>query len=142
MSIWFNKSISLQDIIPLGEGTMSEYLEMEWIAIGDDFLKLRLPISHKTIQPYGLLHGGASCALAETVGSVASALVIDREKYICAGLEINANHVRGVKEKYVTATCTPLHLGKTTHVWDIKIVDEQEKLVCVSRLTVAIIPKK
>ncbi|HSN07423.1 MAG TPA: hotdog fold thioesterase, partial [Hanamia sp.] len=84
--------------------------------------------------------GGASCVLAETVGSVASALVIDQEKFYCVGLEINANHLRSVSEGIVTATASPLHLGKSTHVWDIKIHDQEQKLFCVSRLTVAILP--
>jgi len=86
------------------------------------------------------MHGGASCALAETVGSVASALVIDLDKFYCVGMEINANHLRSVTNGSVTGKSTPLHLGKTTHVWDIKIYDESQNLVCVSRLTVAIIP--
>jgi 1,4-dihydroxy-2-naphthoyl-CoA hydrolase len=89
-----------------------------------------------------LLHGGASCVLAETVGSVASAMVIDHSKFYCVGLEINANHIRGIKEGFVTGVASPLHLGSTTHVWDIKIYDAKEKLVCVSRLTVVIIPRK
>ena len=141
-SIWFNKSISLNDIKNFGKETMANYLDMQWIEIGEDFLKLSMPVNEKTKQPYGILHGGASCALAETIGSVASALVIDREKFICVGLEINANHVRSVKDGLVTGHCTPLHIGKFTHVWDIKIYDEKEKLICVSRLTVAILPKK
>ena len=141
-SIWFNKSISLNDIKIFGKETMANYLDMQWIEIGEDFLKLSMPVNEKTKQPYGILHGGASCALAETIGSVASALVIDREKFICVGLEINANHVRSVKDGLVTGHCTPLHIGKFTHVWDIKIYDENEKLICVSRLTVAILPKK
>src|SRR4051812_12327565 len=139
MSIWFNKSISLADIKNFGGDTMAEYLGLEWVEIGEDVLKMRMPVNEKTKQPYGLLHGGASCVLAETVGSVASALVIDMEKFYCVGLEINANHIRGAKEGWVNGVCTPLHLGKTTHVWDIKIYDEKEKLICVSRLTVAII---
>jgi 1,4-dihydroxy-2-naphthoyl-CoA hydrolase len=142
MSIWFNKSLSLNDIKEFGKETMAEHLEMQWVEIGDDFLKLSMPVNEKTKQPYGILHGGASCALAETIGSVASALVIDRDKNICVGLEINANHVRSAKDGIVTAYCTPLHLGKSTHVWDIKIYDDNEKLICVSRLTVAILPKK
>jgi len=142
MFIWFNKSITLEDIKLFGKETMASYLGMQWIEIGDDFLKLSMPVNEKTKQPYGLLHGGASCALAETVGSVASALVIDMEKNICVGLEINANHIRSAKEGIVTGHCTPLHLGKTTHVWDIKIYDGNEKLICVSRLTVAILPKQ
>jgi len=99
-----------------------------------------MPINERTKQPYGIMHGGASCALAETVGSVASALVIDLDKFYCVGMEINANHLRSVAHGLVTGKSTPLHLGKTTHVWDIKIYDESQNLVCVSRLTVAIIP--
>lgn len=141
-SIWFDKNISVDDIKDFGKGTMADYLGMQWVEIGDNFLRLSMPVNEKTIQPYGILHGGASCALAETVGSVASALVIDRNKFICVGLEINANHVRAAKGGIVTAFCTPLHMGKSTHVWDIKINDENDKLICISRLTVAILPKK
>ena len=115
---------------------------MEFTEIGANFLKARMPVDNRTRQPYGLLHGGASVALAETLGSVASAFVIDRDRYYCVGLEINANHLRPVKEGYVYGTATPLHLGKTTHVWDIRIHDEREKLVCVSRLTVAILQQQ
>ena len=142
MSIWFNKELSLDHFGQLGKGTMSEWLGMEWVELGDNFFKARMPVDHRTIQPYGLLHGGASCVLAETIGSVASALVIDQSKFYCVGIEINANHVRGVKNGYVTGTVTPLHIGASTHVWDIKIHDEREKLICVSRLTVAIMPLK
>ncbi len=142
MSIWFNKSLSLSNIKDFGKETMADYLGMQWVEIGDDFLKLSMPVNEKTKQPYGILHGGASCALAETVGSVASALVIDMDKYICVGLEINANHVRSAKDGIVTGHCTPLHIGKSTHVWDIKIYDQSNKLICVSRLTVAILIKK
>ena len=141
MSIWFNQSISLEKIKEFGKDSMAEFLGMEWTSIGDDFLEMSLPVNEKTKQPYGLLHGGASCVLAETVGSVASALVIDMNKFYCVGLEINANHVRGAKEGIVLGKATPLHLGKTTHVWDIKIKDSNDKLICVSRLTVAIIAK-
>lgn len=140
--IWFDKEITIDDLHDLRKETMASYLDMQWVEIGDDFLKLSMPVNEKTKQPYGLLHGGASCALAETIGSVASALIIDREKFICVGLEINANHVRSAREGLVTAHCTPLHLGKSTHVWDIKINDENQKLVCISRLTVALLPKK
>ncbi len=131
----------MPDMPPLGPGTLGSYLGMEWVELGEDFLKMRMPVDHRTIQPYGYLHGGASCALAETIGSLASHLVIDADKYICVGLEINANHVRIAKQGMVTATCMPLHLGRTTHVWDIKIHDEAQKLVCVSRHTVAILKK-
>lgn len=143
MSIWFNKSVSVADINALFAGnTMGSYLEMKCVEIGEEYSKFSMPVTDKTKQPHGILHGGASCALAETVGSIASALVIDLEKYICVGLEINANHIRSVREGVVTGHCTPLHLGKSTHVWDIKIYDDKEKLLCVSRLTVAILPKR
>ena len=140
MSIWFNKDISLDKISQYGKNTMSEFVGLKWVEIGDDFLKLSMPVNATTRQPYGFLHGGASCVLAETIGSIGSALVIDMEKYYCVGLEINANHLRSVSEGVVTATAKPLHLGKSTHVWDIKIYDDKERLFCVSRLTVAIIP--
>jgi 1,4-dihydroxy-2-naphthoyl-CoA hydrolase len=141
MPIWFNKSLCLDDIKFVGAKTMGDYLGMEWVEVGDNYLKIRMPVDERTKQPYGLLHGGASVALAETVGSVASHFVVDPVKFICVGLEINANHVRGVREGFVMATCTPLHIGASTHVWDIKIHDGREKLVCVSRLTVAILKK-
>ena len=142
MSIWFDIDLSVDKLRPLGKNTMAEHIGIEWTEVGDNFLKARMPVDHRTIQPYGLLHGGASCVLAETIGSFASAMVIDHTKFYCVGLEINANHVRGVKEGFVTGIATPLHLGASTHVWDIKIYDEREKLVCVSRLTVAVIQKK
>jgi len=119
---------------------MPEYLGMKWVEIADDFLKISMPVDEHTRQPYGVLHGGASCALAETLGSVASALVIDTKKFYCVGLEINANHIKSISEGIVIGKCTPLHLGKSTHVWDIKIHDENKNLICVSRFTVAIIP--
>jgi len=140
--VWFNKQIQLKDILSLGKGTMGEYIGIEWTEIGPDYLKAKMPVDHRTIQPYGLLHGGASAVLAETIGSVGSALVVDQDQFYCVGLEINANHIRSAREGFVTGKGVPLHLGKTTHVWDIKIIDEKEKLICVSRLTVAIIPKK
>ncbi|HRP30294.1 MAG TPA: hotdog fold thioesterase [Agriterribacter sp.] len=138
-SIWFKKDISLAELQTMNAGTMGEYIGIEFTEIGDQFLKARMPVDHRTRQPYGLLHGGASVALAETLGSVASALVMDREKFICVGMEINANHVRSAQQGWVTGIATPLHLGSSTHVWDIKIKDEKERLVCVSRLTVAIL---
>lgn len=141
MSIWFNKNLSLDDIKYLGAKTMGDHLGMEWTEVGPDYLKIKMPVDDRTKQPYGLLHGGASVALAETAGSVASHFVVDNTKFICVGLEINANHVRGVREGYVTAICTPVHIGASTHVWDIKIHDDREKLVCISRLTVAILKK-
>ncbi len=140
--IWFDKEIKMENFAHLGKGTMSDLIGIEWTEIGNDFIKAKMPVDERTKQPYGLLHGGASCVLAETLGSVASAFVIDQTKYQCIGLEINANHIRSVKEGYVTGVATPIHLGKLTHVWDIKIHDEKENLVCISRLTVVIIEKR
>ena len=142
MSIWFNKHIELNQLKDFIKDTMADFLAVEWTQIGDGFLEASMPVNEKTRQPYGILHGGASCVLAETVGSVASALVIDLDKFYCVGLEINANHLKRVTEGLIIAKCLPLHLGKHTHVWDIKIYDSIKKLICVSRLTVAIIPKK
>ena len=142
MRIWFNKEVTVDDIKDLGKSTMGEYIGIEWVEVGDDFVKAKMPVDHRTQQPYGLLHCGASCVLSETVGSIASALVVDHSKFVCVGLEINANHVRSARQGYVTGVAMPLHLGSNTHVWDIKIYDGQQKLVCVSRLTVAVIPRK
>jgi 1,4-dihydroxy-2-naphthoyl-CoA hydrolase len=140
--IWFDKELSIERLKPLAPNTMAAHLGIEWMEVGDNYLKAKMPVDHRTIQPYGLLHGGASCALAETIGSVASAMVIDHSKFYCVGLEINANHIRGVKEGFVTGIASPFHLGSTTHVWDIKIYEEKERLVCVSRLTVVILTRK
>ncbi|MEP7164560.1 MAG: hotdog fold thioesterase [Ferruginibacter sp.] len=141
-TIWFNKDIKLADLHSLAPDTMADHLGMEWTEMGPGFLKMRMPVNERTKQPYGLLHGGASCALAETVGSIGSHLIIDPEKYLCVGLEINANHISSARSGFVIATATPLHTGSTTHVWDIKIHDEKNKLICVCRLTVAILKKK
>ena len=140
--IWFNKAIQLSDITHFGKGTLGEHLGMQFFELGENYLKATMPVDHRTRQPYGYLHGGASVALAETVGSVASALVIDHSKWLCVGLEINANHIRSARAGIVTGTARPLHLGAQTHVWDIKIADEREKLVCVCRLTVAVLRRK
>lgn len=140
--IWFNQKLSVEDLVPLGKGTMGEYIGIEWMEVGPDYLKARMPVDHRTIQPYGLLHGGASAVLAETIGSVGSAMVVDHSQFYCVGLEINANHIRSARDGFVTGKGTPIHIGKSTHVWDIRIVDEKEKLVCVSRLTVAVLPRK
>jgi 1,4-dihydroxy-2-naphthoyl-CoA hydrolase len=142
MSIWFQQQIQLADFKELGKNTLSDLLGMEFTEIGNDFIKASMPVDHRTKQPYGLLHGGASVALAETLGSVASGLVIDPTKFHCVGLEINANHVRGVSEGFVTGIATPVHIGASTHIWDIKIYDQKDKLVCISRLTVAILQKR
>ena len=142
MKIWFDKNVTLESLSSFGKGTMSEHLGIEWVDLGDDFFKAKMPVDHRTNQPYGLLHGGASCVLAETLGSVASYLVIDSSQFYCVGIEINANHIRSATNGFVYGVCSPLHLGSSTHVWDIRITNEEDKLVCISRLTVAIINKK
>src|SRR5690606_32003005 len=108
-SIWFEKGISVEQLAAFMPSTIAEHLNIEWVELGDDFLSARMPVDHRTKQPYGLLHGGASCVLAETIGSVASALVVDRTKLVCVGLEINANHIRSASEGWVTGYCKPLH---------------------------------
>lgn len=142
MAIWFDKNVSVASLKPLGKGTMTEHLGVEWVDVGPDFLKAKLPVDHRTQQPHGLLHGGASCVLAETIGSVASYLIIDPAEFYCVGIEINANHIRSAKEGFVYGTCSPLHIGSSTHVWDIRISNEEGKLICISRLTVAIMKKR
>ncbi|WP_212005833.1 hotdog fold thioesterase [Chitinophaga sp. HK235] len=141
-TIWHSLDVSLDTLNEIGETTMADHLGMEFTEIGPDYLKAMMPVDHRTKQPYGLLHGGASLALAETVGSMASALIINPEQQICVGMEISANHLRSVTEGYVHAEAKPLHIGATSHVWDIRITDDHHKLVCVSRLTMAILAKR
>ncbi len=117
------------------------HLGIELTEAGDDWLRGRMPVDDRTHQPFGLLHGGASVALAETLASIGSAAVLDLASKLPVGLEINANHLRGVSSGFVIGTATPIHLGRTTHVWDIRIVDEAGKAVCVSRCTVAVIDR-
>jgi 1,4-dihydroxy-2-naphthoyl-CoA hydrolase len=140
--IWFDKNLTVEALNEYKSDTMASYLEMEWVEVGADYLRMRMPVSPKTKQPYGLLHGGASCALAETIGSMASFLCIDPAEHLCVGMEINANHIKSAREGFVTATCKPLHLGKTSHVWDIRIENDQNELVCISRLTVAVLKNR
>lgn len=136
--IWFIQP-TLGGLQQLIHQTMVEHLGIEFIEVGDDFLKARMPVDHRTVQPDRLLHGGASVALAETIGSVAANLCVDRTRKVCVGLEINANHVRPVRKGFVYGIVRPLHIGRSTQLWQIHITDENEKLVCVSRLTMAVI---
>jgi 1,4-dihydroxy-2-naphthoyl-CoA hydrolase len=135
--IWKVKP-TVEAINSMGDKSMSTYLGIEIMEIGDDFLTARMPVNEKTTQPYGILHGGASCVLAETLGSIGGAFCVDMQTQIVVGLEINANHLRPATEGYVTGTARPIHVGRTTHVWDIKITNEKGALVCVSRLTLAV----
>jgi 1,4-dihydroxy-2-naphthoyl-CoA hydrolase len=139
--IWYSLDINLDTLHELSKDTMSEYLGIIFTEIGPDYLKAMMPVNEKTRQPYGLLHGGASATLAETLGSVAAALVVDPRQKACVGMEINLNHIRPVREGRVHGIARPLHIGKTTQVWDIRISDDKNKLVSVSRLTVAVIDR-
>src|SRR5690554_3311554 len=140
MSIW--KIPVTAELLNKNTGdTMVTYLGIEFTEIGDDFIAGKMPVDDRTRQPFGILHGGASVALAETLGSVAAGLVIDPAKYRAVGQEINANHVRAVSEGFVIGTARPLHLGKRSQVWDIRIVNKEDKLVCVSRITMAVLEK-
>ena len=121
-----------------GKEHIGEYIGIEFTEIGDDYISASMPVDHRTRQPFGLLHGGASCVLAESLGSVAGSLCVDMGKEIVVGLEINANHIRGVKDGFVHGTARPIHVGRSTQVWEIKIVNDNKQLVCISRLTLAV----
>jgi 1,4-dihydroxy-2-naphthoyl-CoA hydrolase len=138
MAIWF-KPYTLAQVLPTPLGGLPQHIGIEFTELGPDYLRGRMPVDERTHQPYGILHGGASVALAETLGSIAASLVVDRDRYRSVGQEINANHVRAIASGYVIGTARPAHLGKRSHVWEIRITDEQERLVCISRLTMAII---
>lgn len=140
--IWF-KSFTIQDLHEIGVNTMVEHLDISITEIGSDFLSAKMPVTSKTVQPVRILHGGASVALAETLGSLAAIMTIDTDNFTAVGLEINANHIRPVMEGgAVIGTAKPIHIGRKTQVWEIKINDiKSEKLVCISRLTVSILPK-
>ncbi len=139
MKIWKN-DFTLDFLNEMSKNTMGEHLGIEFTAFGDDFLTAKMPVDHRTVQPMRLLHGGASVVLAETLGSVASWLCIDITRYAAVGLEINANHLRGVKEgNEVFGTVRPIRIGKTVHVWNIELKNSRGDLTCVSRLTVSII---
>jgi 1,4-dihydroxy-2-naphthoyl-CoA hydrolase len=142
MSVWFKNDWSIEKLNGLAANTMNELIGIKFIEVGENYLKATMPVDNRTRQAYGLLHGGASVTLAETVGSVGSVMVVDPEQFYCVGVEINANHIRSLREGFVTATAIPLHLGFSSHIWEIKIVDNYEKLVCASRLTVYVKKKK
>lgn len=139
--IW-NKDHKLEEINILFSRYLTGFLEIKASKITPDSLLATMPITEKVLQPFGILHGGASVVLAESLGSVASALIINTDSHNAVGLEVNANHLRpGKLGSTLYATCKPIHIGRSTHVWDIKISDERDRLICISRLTVAIIKK-
>jgi 1,4-dihydroxy-2-naphthoyl-CoA hydrolase len=140
MNIWF-KPFSVDDLNAYQQKTLVSHLGIHYTEVGEDFISANMPVDERTKQPAGILHGGASVALAETLGSTGANLVVNREKQLCVGLEINANHVRAMKQGQVTGVARPLHLGGTTQVWEIRISDEQDRLVCVSRITMAVLDR-
>lgn len=138
MPIW-TRDINLTILNQAIANTMVSHLGIQFIDFGDNYLKATMPVNEGTRQPAGILHGGASCALAETLGSIGAHLSLLDPSHFCVGLEINANHIRAVKEGLVTGIGTALHIGRRTQVWESKLYNEQNKLVCVSRLTVAVV---
>ena len=140
MSSIFRQPVVLETLNSLSANTVIQQLGIVFTAVGDDWLQATMPVDARTHQPYGILHGGASVVLAESVGSMASYLCIDASKFYCVGLEINANHLRGLRSGRVTAVARPIHIGRTTHVWDIRLTSDEGKASCVSRLTMAVVP--
>lgn len=136
------RGVTLHLLNSLSANTLVSHLGIEFTEVGNDFLAAKMPVDSRTHQPFGLLHGGASVALAETLGSVAAHACVNQQLQYCVGLEINANHVKGVREGYVVGTATPVHIGKRTQVWQIRIENEQHELVCISRITMAVIDKR
>jgi 1,4-dihydroxy-2-naphthoyl-CoA hydrolase len=138
----FKSGVTPESLNEFSKGTLGEHLGIRFTVIGEDYLEATMPVESRTHQPMGLLHGGASVALAETLGSVAATLCVDPSRQYCVGLEINANHLKGVRSGFVKGTTRPIHIGKKTHVWEIRIVNEQNEMVCVSRITMAVLDKK
>jgi 1,4-dihydroxy-2-naphthoyl-CoA hydrolase len=136
-----NPSFTIEYLNKLNQNTLVSLLGIECTEIGRDYLCGKMPVDNRTKQPFGVLHGGASVVLAETLGSLASGTCIDSNKQICVGQEINANHIRGVREGYVYGKAVLVHLGKKTHIWEIRIENDKKELVCISRLTMAILDK-
>jgi len=133
-----NSKVTVEELNKMNKNTMMEHLGIEFTSVGKDFVSAKMPVDHRHHQPYGLLHGGASVVLAETLGSVAAHCTVLEEGKFTVGLDINANHIKSVKSGFVFGTTTPIHIGRSTQVWEIKITNEQEELVCVSRITMAV----
>jgi 1,4-dihydroxy-2-naphthoyl-CoA hydrolase len=141
MAIWF-KSISCELLNERGIGTMADFLNIKFTKIGEDFLEAEMPFSDRIKQPIGIVHGGANVVLAETIASTAANAVLDLSKEYAVGLEINANHLRSIREGVIFAMTKPIHLGRTTQVWHIELRDEHNKLTCISRMTAAILKRR
>ena len=140
MSIWL-QPFTVDDLNKFQEQTLVTNLGIRYTEVGEDYLKAVMPVDARTKQPAGILHGGASVALAETLGSTGANLVVDRKQKLCVGLDINANHVCAMRSGQVTGTARPLHIGGSTQVWEIRITNDEEKLVCVSRITIAVLDR-
>jgi 1,4-dihydroxy-2-naphthoyl-CoA hydrolase len=138
MSIWF-RPYTLEELDRQSQGCMVEHLDIRFTEIGPDYVRATMPADARTWQPFGLLHGGASVTLAETLGSVGANCVVDNSKFFCVGQEINANHLRGVRSGRVTGTARPIHIGGRSQVWEIRIEDQKGRLACISRLTLAVV---
>lgn len=141
MTIW-KTPFDLNDLEARGKNTMVEFLGIEMVEVGEDFLKARMPVDHRTKQPIGIMHGGASCVLAESVGSVAANYCVDLTRRYCVGLEINTNHIRQATEGFVIGTARPHHIGKRTQVWEIEIRHESGYLVSINRLTMMVLERE
>jgi 1,4-dihydroxy-2-naphthoyl-CoA hydrolase len=141
MAIWY-KPYTLMEAQQRVSGTMVDHIGITITEVGQNFLKGTMPVDQRTVQPIGILHGGASVTLAETLGSLGASMVVDNEKNYCVGLDINANHIRAAKNGFVTGIARPIHVGSSTQVWSIEITDEENRLVCISRLTMAVLVKK
>lgn len=137
----FKESATVESINAWARNTLPGHIGIEFTAIGDDFLEARMPVDDRTRQPLGMLHGGASVALAETLGSVAATLCVDESRF-CVGLEINANHIKSVRDGFVTGITKPIHIGKQTQIWEIRISNDLDQLICISRITIAVLEKK
>ncbi len=139
----FNPNLDIKQLNKMREGNMLEHIGIEFTEIGSDYLKAKMPVDHRTVQPLNMLHGGASVVLAETLGSVAAYLQVDPKEQYCVGLEVNANHIKSAHYgEQVFGTVKALHIGRSTQVWEIRIVNEKEELVCTSRITMAVKDKK
>jgi 1,4-dihydroxy-2-naphthoyl-CoA hydrolase len=138
----FNSGVTLESLNKIAPDSMLEHLGIQFTKVDGDSIEATMPVDHRTRQPFGILHGGASVTLAETLGSVAATCCVDGRTQFCVGLDINANHIKSVREGFVIGKVRPIHIGKKTHVWEIKITTEKDELVCISRITMAVLDKK
>ncbi|MDP3562511.1 MAG: hotdog fold thioesterase [Legionellaceae bacterium] len=140
MALWF-QPITIELLNDRSKNTMADFLDIKFTEVTDDTLTATMPASDRTKQPLGIIHGGANVVLAETVASTAANIAVDLTKFYCVGLEINANHLRSVREGLVTAITRPIHIGRTTHVWSIEIYNEEGKQTCISRMTACVLSR-